>query len=146
MSLTPSRVLFDEFLAKSPEKKSAEKPGDLPRKSNFRVYLGLLAGYRSAFARIFIAAVLTELLYLAVPITTRHIIDGVLMRPGLADAQKQTLLIQIGLVLFGTLVAAQGLDFWRRFYTVLVNGRFVRVLRLKLFSHLMIFPWAASMS
>ncbi len=140
MSLTPSRVLFDEFLAKTPEKKAEVKPGDLPPKSNFRVYLGLLGGYRSAFIKIFVAAVVTELLYLAVPITTRHIIDGVLMAPGLAEPAKQKLLIQIGLVLFGTLIAAQGLDFWRRFYTVLVNGRFVRALRLKLFTHLMNIP------
>jgi ATP-binding cassette subfamily B protein len=139
-SLT-SRALFDEFIAKTPEKKSIEtdKAG-APGKSNFRIYLGLLAGYRGAFIRIFIAACTTELLYLAVPVTTRHIIDGVLMRPDLLQPQKQQTLIHIGLVLFATLVAAQGIDFWRRFYTVLINGRFVRALRLKLFSHLMNIP------
>jgi ATP-binding cassette subfamily B protein len=141
MPLSTSRKLFAEFLAQNRDKKKpAVAEGDIPRKSNFRAYLEILSPYRAAFVRIFIAAVVTELLYLAVPITTRHIIDGVLMRQGLADTEKTRVLIQIGLILFATLVAAQGLDFWRRFYTVLVNGRFVRALRLKLFSHLMDIP------
>lgn len=141
MPLSTSRKLFAEFLAQTKDKKTpVPAQGDIPRKSNFRAYLEILAPYRATFARIFIAAVVTELLYLAVPVTTRHIIDGVLMRNGLADTEKTKLLIQIGLVLFTTLVAAQVLDFWRRFYTVLVNGRFVRALRLKLFSHLMDIP------
>ena len=140
MPSVTSRALFKEFLAQASEKKSAANTAEPGKKSNFRVYLDLLSGYRAAFVRIFIAAIVTELLYISVPITTRHIIDGVLMNPALGEPQKYRLLWQIGLALFAMLIAAQVLDFWRRFYTVLVNGRFVRWLRLKLFKHLMDIP------
>jgi ABC-type bacteriocin/lantibiotic exporter with double-glycine peptidase domain len=132
MLLTSSRALFDEFIARSKDKKTkGAETTSISGKSNFRKYLEIMAPYRAAFLRIFLTAILTELLYLAVPITTRQIIDGVLMRAGISDAEKYHLLIRIGGILFATLVAAQILDFWRRFYTVLINGRFVRALRLR---------------
>lgn len=141
MALDSSRRLFRAFIA-SP----AEKPGQDTNtkkggsKSNLRIYLGLLGSYRRAFVWIFLSACLTEILYLAVPITTRHMIDGVMMQTSVAVADRRAQLIQIGVLLFLTLIAGQGIDFWRRIYTVLVNGRFVRSLRLRLFTHLMNLP------
>ncbi|MBS0617818.1 MAG: ABC transporter ATP-binding protein [Spirochaetes bacterium] len=138
-----SRSLFRDFLNHSPtaivahrEKSSAKRTG------NVRVYLDLLRPYRTAFIKIFIAACLAEIFYLTVPITTRYFIDGVLMPTHLAREVKLSLLLRIGGALLVALVAAQAIDFWRRFYTVLANGRFVRALRLKLMAHLMEIPLA----
>jgi ATP-binding cassette, subfamily B, bacterial len=137
-----SKNLFQEFIRQSKrtfEPKEALMPAR-KRPGTLRVYLTLIKGYRSAFGKIFLAACLTEVLYLAVPFTTRYIIDGVLMQSNLTTAVRQRLLITIGLILLGTLVIAQAVDFWRRFYTSLVNGRFVRSIRLRLFTHLMHLP------
>lgn len=139
MTISSSRALFREFLRQPLRRKHSDDPVAIPSGS-FRVYLGLLGEHRRAFLIIFVAACVTELLYLAVPITTRHIIDGVLLNGQLAGAEKLRLLFVIGSVLLVLLVAAQGIDFWRRFFTAVVNGRFVRSLRLRLFSHLMRLP------
>lgn len=139
--LATSRQLFANFIATASQGKIDEpSTRKIEHKGNLRTYLKLLGPYRRAFAFIFVAACLTEILYLAVPFTTRHIIDGVLMRTDIASDARKSLLISIGFTLLLTLVAAQGIDFWRRFYTALINGRFVRALRLKLFSHLMDLP------
>jgi ATP-binding cassette subfamily B protein/subfamily B ATP-binding cassette protein MsbA len=67
-------------------------------------------------------------------------IDGVIMNATTPVASRRTQLFQIGALLFVILIAGQAIDFWRRIYTVLVNGRFVRTLRLRLFTHLMNLP------
>lgn len=141
MAPDSSRRLFREFLLTPPARpgEEAKKKSGIP-KSNLRVYLELLGSYRRAFVWIFVAACLTEILYLAVPITTRYMIDGVMMHTSVAVADRRAQLIQIGALLLLTLIAGQGIDFWRRIYTVLVNGRFVRTLRLRLFTHLMNLP------
>ncbi|MBL8032476.1 MAG: ABC transporter ATP-binding protein [Leptospiraceae bacterium] len=140
MPYASSRRLFADFLAR-PKSNKAEptKTGKQTDRHNLLVYLGLLSGYRGAFGLIFLTACLTEILYLAVPITTRHIIDGVLMRQAPA-VERRSELIFIGIALFLMLIAAQAIDFWRRFYTSLVNGRFVRAMRLRLYTHLMNLP------
>ncbi len=150
MALVSSRRLFHQFLIeikKSRGKKETkqsqrvEPPADrAPFRQGWRAYLVLMADYRRPFALIFFAACATEILYLAVPVTTRHILDGVLLNPKLGYGEKRQLLFYIGGILFATLIAAQAIDFWRRFYTALVNGRFVRALRLRLFRHLMHLP------
>lgn len=141
MSLDSSRRLFSDFMASPAERRGdATKMKQSAAKSNLRVYLDLLGSYKRAFAFIFTGACLTEVLYLAVPITTRYIIDGVLMRTTISADDRRLQLIQIGAVLLLTLIVGQGIDFWRRLYTALVNGRFVRALRLKLFTHLMNLP------
>lgn len=117
---------------------SGEKKGG--SKLNLRVYLELLGSYRRAFVYIFFAACLTEILYLAVPVATRYMIDGVIMNAATPVDGRRTQLFQIGALLFVILIAGQAIDFWRRIYTVLVNGRFVRTLRLRLFTHLMNLP------
>ena len=141
MALVSSRWLFRQFLddtnKQTTEKKQERKQAS---RANLRAYLDLMADYKRPFALIFAAACATELLYLAVPVTTRHILDGVLMNDKLAAGEKRTLLLVIGGVLLAMLITAQAVDFWRRFYTVLVNGRFVRGLRLRLFRHLMHLP------
>ncbi|HNL10673.1 MAG TPA: ABC transporter ATP-binding protein [Turneriella sp.] len=139
MPIPSSRALYREFISQPLRRQTSDNPVN-SQPGSFRVYLNLLGEHRRAFIVIFVAACLTELLYLAVPVTTRHIIDGVLMNTQLAAADKTRLLMVIGGVLFGLLVAAQGIDFWRRFFTAIVNGRFVRSLRLRLFSHLMRLP------
>jgi len=139
MPVPPSRQLYREFLAQPLRSQASHNPVH-SQPGSFRAYLELVGEYRRAFLVIFIAACLTELLYLAVPVTTRHIIDAVLMNTRLAPADKARLLALIGGVLLVLLIAAQGIDFWRRFYTAIVNGRFVRTLRLQLFSHLMRLP------
>ena len=117
---------------------SGEKKGG--SKLQLRVYLALLGSYRRAFLHIFFAACLTEILYLAVPIATRYMIDGVIMNATTPVDSRRAQLFQIGALLFFILIAGQAIDFWRRIYTVLVNGRFVRSLRLRLFAHLMNLP------
>ena len=117
---------------------SGEKKGG--SKLQLRVYLALLGSYRRAFLYIFLAACLTEILYLAVPIATRYMIDGVIMNATTPVDSRRAQLFQIGALLFFMLIAGQAIDFWRRIYTVLVNGRFVRTLRLRLFTHLMNLP------
>jgi len=141
MALDSSRRLFRAFIASPADRHSedtkAKKGGS---KSNLRLYLDLLESYRLAFVWIFLAACVSEILYLAVPITTRYMIDGVMMQASVPVADRHAKLLQIGALLLLTLIAGQGIDFWRRIYTVLVNGRFVRSLRLRLFTHLMNLP------
>ncbi len=136
MPVPSSRALYREFISKPLIGKSSDNTVT-DQRGTFRAYLSLLGEHRRAFLWIFVAACVTELLYLAVPVTTRHIIDGVLLNGAIATAEKPRLLLLIGGVLFFLLIAAQGIDFWRRFYTSIVNGRFVRSIRLRLFSHLM---------
>lgn len=141
MALVSSRWLFRQFLQDTQQQRKDQKRESSPAgRENLRSYLALMADYRRPFAVIFIAACATELLYLAVPVTTRHILDGVLMNTQLNATEKKSLLLVIGAALLVSLIAAQAIDFWRRFYTALVNGRFVRALRLRLFRHLMHLP------
>ncbi len=142
MALITSRKLFREFLSAPAAHAEHGKPKSATPKSNLRIYLELLGSYRRAFVWIFLTACLTEILYLAVPITTRYMIDGVMMHTSVPLADRRAQLIQIGTLLFLILVAGQGIDFWRRIYTVMINGRFVRALRLRLFTHLMNLPLA----
>ena len=90
MALDSSRRNFSKFLA-SPigrrDEDSGEKKGG--SKLNLRVYLELLGSYRRAFVYIFFAACLTEILYLAVPVATRYMIDGVIMNATTPVASRE---------------------------------------------------------
>jgi len=103
-------------------------------------YLALLYGYRAAFAKIFVAACLSELFYLTVPFVSRHMIDGVLLASDISLVTKRSLLTTLGLTLFAALIIAELIDFWRRIYTVRTNGHFVRALRARLYLHLLHLP------
>ena len=78
MPVSSSRALFREFLSK-PLRREHTEAHAVRQPGSFSLYLKLLGEHRRAFMVIFFAACLTELLYLTVPVTTRHIIDGVLL-------------------------------------------------------------------
>ncbi|RMF77622.1 MAG: ABC transporter ATP-binding protein, partial [Planctomycetota bacterium] len=104
------------------------------RRAPWREYLHWLRPFRWAIVTIYVLAMVSALLSLALPLATKHIVDAVIPARDLAQLHL------LGLALVGVILVQQTFDFIRNWRTAVLNARFLFRLRQRLYNHLLRLP------
>ena len=118
----------------APEADVPSKERRTKRGTPWREYLAWLRPFWNAVIGIYVLAIVSALLSLALPLATKHIIDVVIPARDLSRLQL------LGWILIGIIIVQQSFDFARNWRTAILNARFLFRLRQRLYDHLLRLP------
>ena len=110
------------------------------RRRFLREYLTWLKPWRTALAFVFFLAVLSMAFEMVLPMSTRRIIDGVLLPPGIDPGERRHLLNVNALGVIAALIFSQAIEGFRTFRIAVLNAKIIFSLRRRLFDRLIALP------